>query len=64
METSGDMAFLWLAYSLTKKIVWIKNNFYIWKWNPNSITRADEFFSIKTFRNTLKCYTLLAENLK
>ena len=29
MEVSGDMMYLWLVYSLTNKIVWIENNFYI-----------------------------------
>jgi hypothetical protein len=28
LETSGDMAFLWLAYALTPKTVWSKNVFY------------------------------------
>jgi len=64
MEVSGDMAFLWLAYSLTNKIIWIKNNFYIWKWNPNSVTRSKEFFTVNTFDITLKCYMVLAEELK
>lgn len=64
METSGDMMFLWLAYSLTNKIVWIKNNFYIWKWHSNSVTRAESFFPVRNFEKTLKCYILLAENLK
>lgn len=64
MTFSGDMAFLWLVYSLTNKVAWIKNNFYIWKWNPESVTRKDKFFSIKTYDNTLKCYRILAEDLK
>ena len=65
MEVSGDMMYLWLVYSLTKKIVWIENNFYIWKWNDNSVTRKDgKYFSVLTFGNTLKCYMLLAEDLK
>lgn len=64
METSGDMAFLWLAYALTNKIVWIKNNFYIWKHNAKSVTRSEEFSSIKYFDRTIKCFTLLAEDLR
>ena len=64
METSGDMMFLWLAYSFTNKIIWIENNFYIWKWNDTSVTRKDSFFSIRTYDKTIKCYTLLAEELK
>lgn len=64
LEYSGDMMFLWLAFSLTKKIAWIDNNFYIWKWNPNSITRRNVLFHISACKNTLKCYSLLAEDLK
>ena len=64
LETSGDMSFLWLAYALTNKIVWLKNNFYIWKHNENSVTRAEEFSSIKYFDRTIKCFTLLAEDLR
>ena len=63
MEISGDMMFLWLAFALTDSIVWIENNFYTWKWNPISVTRALPFHDVRTFDRTLKCYTLLAHDL-
>ena len=64
METSGDMMFLWLAFALTDKAVWIDKNFYVWKWNGGSVTRQKPFHSIRTYDRTLKCYTILAEDLK
>ena len=64
MKTSGDMMFLWLAYALTNKIVWIKNNFYIWKWNDESVTRKNPLHSILVYPQTLKCYCHLADELK
>ena len=64
LETSGDMSFLWLAYALTKKIVWVHNNFYIWKSNPDSVTRSDRFSNVKMYPRTLRCYTLLSEELQ
>lgn len=63
IETSGDMMFLWLAYSLTEKVVWISNNFYIWKNNEKSVTRHNKFSKIHYYNRTIKCYTLLAYNL-
>ena len=63
MEISGDMMFLWLVYALTRKSVWIENNFYTWKWNPNSVTRAMPFHNVRTCDRTLRCYTILAHDL-
>ena len=63
MESSGDMMFLWLAYSLTKNIQKIDNIFYLWKWNPNSVTRQNKYYGFKTYDRTLKCYTLLLKDL-
>ena len=64
METSGDMLFLWLAFALTRHIKWIDQNFYIWKWNENSVTRQKPFHHVRTYDRTLRCYTILAEDLK
>lgn len=64
LETSGDMMFTWLCFSLTKNIVWVKNNFYMWKHNPNSVTRGVEYESVYHYPRTIKCYMLLAEDLK
>lgn len=63
LETSGDMSFLWLSYALTDKIVWIPENFYIWKYNPDSVTRADPHSHMLNYPRTLKCYDLLADDL-
>ena len=64
MEISGDMMFLWLAFSLTNKILWIDKSFILWKWNKNSVTRQKSDHHVRTYDKTLKCYTLLAEDLK
>lgn len=63
LESSGDMMFLWLAYSLTNKFTWTTENFYIWKYNSQSITRYDTYAPIYQFPRTIKCYTLLAYDL-
>lgn len=63
LETSGDMSFLWLTYALTNKIVWVPENFYIWKWNPDSVTRADPYSHVMNYDRTLRCYELLAKDL-
>ena len=64
MEFSGDMMFLWLAFSLTNSVKWIKKNFYLWKFNQNSVTRKNSFHHVRTYDKMLECYTLLAEDLK
>ena len=64
MEFSGDMMFLWLAFSLTNKVKWVNKNFYLWKFNQNSVTRKNSFHHIRTYNKMLECYTLLAEDLK
>lgn len=58
MEFSGDMYFLYLAYHLTDKIIWLPDNFYIWKWMPKSVTRGKDHYSVQTYDMVLKCYTL------
>lgn len=63
LETSGDMMFLWLASSLTDKLMWIPENFYIWKYNFQSVTRYDKYAPVYQLPRTIKCYTLLAYNL-
>ena len=64
LETSGDMSFLWLVYALTNKIVWVPENFYIWKWNPSSVTRADPYSRVQSYDRTIRCYELLAKDLE
>lgn len=63
LETSGDMMFLWLACGLADVIVWIPENFYIWKYNSQSITRYNEYACVYQLPRTIKCYTLLAYDL-
>ena len=63
LEYSGDMMFMWLAYALTKNFKWIDNNFYIWKYNPTSVTRNKKNFLVEAYDYTVTCYMLLAENL-
>ena len=64
MEISGDMMFLWLAFSLTNKIKWITESFILWKWNGESVTRHKSHHHTRTYDKTLRCYTILAEDLK
>jgi len=64
LETSGDMMFLWLAFMLTEKVAWVQNCSYIWKYNPDSVTRRDEHGVVRNYPRTLKCYRLLGEELK
>lgn len=63
LETSGDMLFTWLCFSLTNKIIWLTNNFYTWKFNPSSVTRGVPYESVYHYPRTVKCYKMLADNL-
>lgn len=64
MQFGGDVNFLWLAYGLSNKIVWMNYDFYIWKYNEKSITRNQSYFHVKTYPQTLKAYMLLLKELK
>lgn len=64
LYSSGDMKFLWLCYALTNNFIWVQDNFYIWKYNFNSITRSDEAARVRLYERTIKCYTLLAHEVK
>ena len=46
---TGDMDFLWLAYSLTDNIIWLSDIFYIWKWYGNSTTRHHDHHNLVTY---------------
>lgn len=63
MTFSGDMYFLYLVYHLTGKIVWLPDNFYIWKWRPESVTRGKSHYSVRTYGQMNKCYVLVAREL-
>lgn len=63
MEFSGDMAFLWLAYSLTKRIAWVDEPFYTWSYNVNSVTRGKPYHHVRAYGVTLECYRRLAHEL-
>lgn len=64
IEITGDMMFLWLAYKLTQKIAWTQNIFYLWKFNPNSLTRQDPLAYIHQYKDTIWTYTLTAREIK
>lgn len=64
METGGDMAFLWLAYALTDRAVWVDEPFYEWKWNGSSVTRALPHHHVRSYGSTIRCYTILAHDLE
>lgn len=63
VESNGDMYFLWLAFHLTKDIVWIPENVYIWKYNPLSVTRRIPHYNTQRYDRALRCYGALANNL-
>lgn len=63
METTGDMYFLWQAFHMTEKVLQLPDCVYIWKWNADSVTRAQPFYVVRTYDRMLRTYTLLAENL-
>lgn len=64
MTFSGDMYFLWLAFHLTRSIVWLPDSFYIWKWYEKSVTRSRDWYSVQTYDKMLQCYTLVIRELK
>lgn len=64
MPFSGDMYFLYLAYHLTDNIVWLPDNFYIWKWMPESVTRGKTHYSVRTYDRFNQCYVLVIRELK
>lgn len=63
IQSSGDMMFLWLAYSLTDRIAWAHNVFYIWKHNPESLTRLDRNSTLSLYGDTLMTYETLMDEL-
>lgn len=64
MTFSGDMYMLWLAYHLTEQIVWLPDIFYMWKWQPGSVTRSSEYYSLQSYEQMLKCYMLVLDELQ
>lgn len=60
---SGDMYFLWQAYNLKQNYAWLRDSFYVWKYNPDSITRKDPFARVKTYPLMLRNYELLGDKL-
>lgn len=60
---SGDMYFLWQAYNLKPNYAWLRESFYIWKYNPDSVTRKDPFARLKAYPMMLRNYELLADKL-
>lgn len=64
MPISGDMYFLWQAFNLTTSIGWIRESFYVWKYNPNSVTRHNPYHHLNTYCLMLKNYMLLIDNLE
>lgn len=62
-ELCGDVSFLWLAFALAKKIIYVQNNFYIWKYNKSSVTRMEEFTGVRDFAGVSDCYLRLAQDI-
>ncbi len=64
LEYSGDMYFLWLALNVDPFIVWLKKAFYVWKYNPESVTRKNKNHHIDSYDKVIKNYDLLITNLE
>lgn len=60
IEIAGDMMFLWLSYMLTRKIVWTRNIFYMYKYNPSSLTRYSPLAAVQQYKATIHTYILTA----
>lgn len=63
MPTSGDMFFLWLAFNLDPTVAWTEFSFYVWKDNPNSVTRARRWHMAESYDLLMRNYELLHEEL-
>lgn len=63
LETSGDMMFLWLAFALTDKVAWVRHCFYMWRHNPDSVTRGLDCGLVHHYPRTLRCFELLDREL-
>jgi glycosyltransferase involved in cell wall biosynthesis len=63
MPFSGDMYFLWLAFNLGPTLAWIGDSFYVWKDNPDSITRRSPWHRVESYGMLLRNYQLLHDEL-
>ena len=62
VQVNADQYFLYQAFALTDNVVWIEKPFYCWKHNPKSCTREEAGFDVRTYREMMTAYGLLAEN--
>lgn len=63
MVTNGDEVFLWQAMYMTPNIVYSREPFYAWRWNPNSVCRSEQDHFEKSYTKSLRSYELLIDTL-
>jgi len=61
LTTSGDNYFLWQALSLTDRIAYCPEPFYMWKYNPGSVCRGEDDHFLKDYPKHLRTYVLLCD---
>lgn len=62
VQVNADQYFMYQAFALTDNVVWIEKPFYCWKHNPKSCTKEEGGFNVRTYREMMTAYGLLAEN--
>ena len=62
VQVNADQYFMYQAFALTDNVVWIGKPFYCWKHNTQSCTRGEGGFNVRTYREMMTAYSLLADN--
>ena len=64
LQIHEDSYFVQLAVNQTDSIEYLDKPFYLWKWNPNSITRLTEDWGIKTYCDMIDGNDALVDELE
>ena len=60
----GEHYFLWAAFRMSKNVRYLSECSYVWKWNPESVTRKSPFYNVRNYSSVLASYSRLADNLR
>lgn len=63
VESSGDMAFVWQAFHMARNKAFLKDSFYTWKWNSNSLMRNTPHARTRFYGDEIRAYTALTDKL-
>ena len=63
-NTHGEHYFLWAALRLSKNVRYLSECSYVWKWNPESVTRKNPFYGVRYYGAVMASYSRLADNLR